>query len=158
MSGSASKGRGRGKGGQREALGPPEPTRSLRYLTLPEVQALHIAIMERTDSAPQPLLNPGGLESAILRPQYAAHYEGADLLRQAVVLVVGISQAQAYLEGNKRTAFAAADVFLRVNGCTFRGEPLRFAQHLVAVAESSPARAEAEALLEAYLRAHTRCA
>ncbi len=38
------------------------------------------------------------------------------LLQQAAALLIGISQAQAFVDGNKRTAWIALDVFLRLNG------------------------------------------
>jgi death-on-curing protein len=63
------------------------------------------------------------MESAVMRPQMVAHYEGADLLTQAVtLLLLAISQAQAFVDGNKRTAMFAALVFLELNGCTFDGD------------------------------------
>ena len=80
--------------------------------------------MTRMGAPPCPLLHPGKLESAINRPRWAAHYEGANLVRQAVLLAVGISQAQAFEEGNKRAGFASADAFLRLNGSAFVGDSI----------------------------------
>ncbi len=51
-----------------------------------------------------------------------AHYEGANLVTQAVVLILAISQVQAFVDDNKRTAMTAGLVFLRVNGHTFTGD------------------------------------
>src|SRR5438128_12260397 len=56
-----------------------------------------------------------------MRPQTVAHYEGADLPIQAVTLMLAISHARAFVDGNKRTAMFAALVVLEVNGCTFDG-------------------------------------
>ena len=75
----------------------------------------------RTGVLPAPLRKLGALESSIMRPQMVAHYEGADLLIQAVTLLA-ISQAQAFANGNKRTAMFAALVFLELNGCAFDGD------------------------------------
>jgi death-on-curing protein len=36
-----------------------------------------------------------------------------------------------FIDGNKRTAFAAADVFLRLNGQRLRGEPARIFERLM---------------------------
>jgi prophage maintenance system killer protein len=93
--------------------------------------------MRRTGSLPCPLLHPDKLESAINRPRWAAHYEGANIVRQAVLLAVGISQAQAFEEGNKRAGFASADAFLRLNGVAFVGDSILFAGWLIVIAESS---------------------
>lgn len=123
-----------------------------RYLSLADVIAIHQYVMERLGSSPAPLRDEGALESAILRPQTAAYYEGADLIRQCALLAVGISQAQAFIDGNKRTAFAALRAFLRVNGLRFTGEPLSLAEELVAVAGRSDTLADATARFEAWLR------
>ena len=92
-----------------------------------------------------------------MRPQMAAYYEGADLVRQATLLTVGISQAQAYIQGNKRTAFIAADVFLRANGCHFGGDPLEVARRLAAVANRAGTEGDATADLTQWLREQVTC-
>ncbi len=66
--------------------------------------------------AAQPLRNENGLVSVLEKPKNAAYYEGADILAQAAILCIGISQAQAFLDGNKRTAFAVLGVFLSISG------------------------------------------
>ena len=124
----------------------------IRYLGLADILALHELVMTRTGSAPAPVRDEGLLESAVMRPQMAAHYEEADLLRQAALLATGISQAQAFLDGNKRTAFAACDVFLRLNGLIFQGDPLALAQQLEGVARHSSGFAQAVQDFENWLR------
>ncbi len=99
-----------------------------------DVLALHQAMMEKFGFASAPLRDEGLLESAIMRPRMAAYYSEADIIRQAALLAVGISQAQAFLDGNKRTAFAASDVFLRLNGLAFAGDPIELAMQLEAIA------------------------
>lgn len=125
----------------------------IRYLSLAEVVALHEAVMRRMGTAPAPLRDEGALESAIMRPRTAAHYEDADLVRQAILLAVGISQAQAFTDGNKRTAFAAATVFLDINGRPFIGDGLEFARRLEAIATRSDTLEAATQMFEAWLRA-----
>ncbi len=105
-----------------------------------------------------PLKDPSGLDSALARPRNAAHFEDADLVRQAVLLAVGISQSQAFLDGNKRAAYAAADIFLRINGLVFVGRPLGMARWLERVAEAGRG-ADRELRVEqfeAWLRVSTR--
>ncbi len=106
----------------------------IRYLSMADVLALHQAMMEKFGFASAPLRDEGLLESAIMRPRMAAYYSEADIIRQAALLAVGISQAQAFLDGNKRTAFAASDVFLRLNGLAFAGDPIVLAMQLEAIA------------------------
>jgi len=124
----------------------------VRYLSVLDVIALHAAVTEQTGSLPAPLRSQALLESATMRPQMAAHYKGADLVRQCMLLAVGLSQAQAFLDGNTRTAFAAADVFLRLNGLAFAGEPLELARRLEDVASRESSLSEATDRFEAWLR------
>jgi death-on-curing protein len=56
------------------------------------------------------------LESALLRPQNAYHYEQADIFDLAAIYAEGISSNHPFVDGNKRTAFVVADVFLEKNG------------------------------------------
>ncbi|HEX2988290.1 MAG TPA: type II toxin-antitoxin system death-on-curing family toxin [Chloroflexota bacterium] len=124
----------------------------IRYLSLLDVESLHAFIMERTGDPPSPLRDRGLLEAALMRPQMAAYYRDADLIEQAAILAVGISQAQSYIQGNKRTAFIVADVFLRLNGGTFHGDPLEMARRLEDVATWKGNEGEATANLADWLR------
>ncbi len=124
----------------------------IRYLSLAEVLALHQAMMEKFGLAPSPLREEGMLELAIMRPRMAAYYSEADIIRQCTLLLIGISQAQAFLDGNKRTAFAACDVFLRLNGLAFTGDSVEFAIQLEAVAERPGGLEEATDRFEEWLR------
>lgn len=108
--------------------------------------------MEETGRGPLPLRDVGLLESALTRPQMAAYYEGADLVRQCALLAVGIAQAQAFLDGNKRTALAAADVFLELNGLSFTGDYVDLARQLEAIATRTGSLEEATREFEAWLR------
>jgi len=126
----------------------------IRYLTLADVLALHQAVMERFGAAPAPLRDEGALESAVMRAQMAAYYDEADIIRQAALLAVGISQAQAFLDGNKRIAFAACDVFLRVNGLAFSGDPLAIALQFEALAKREDSLDKATDRFEHWLRKH----
>ena len=122
------------------------------YLSLADVIALHQAIMEKFGFASAPLRDEGMLESTIMRPRMTVYFSGADIIRQAALLAVGISQAQAFLDGNKRIAFLACDVFLRLNGLAIVGDPLELAVQLVADAERRSDLEEATDVFEEWLR------
>jgi death-on-curing protein len=123
-----------------------------RYLTVADVIAVHERMMRRLGEAPRPLRDAGLLESAVMRPQAAAWYEGADLVRQAVLLATGISQAQAFLDGNKRTAYLALNTFLEMNGFSYTGDHIALAQQLEQVATPATDAATATDAFEAWLR------
>lgn len=87
-----------------------------------------------------------------MRPRMAAHYEEADLIRQAVLLAVGISQAQAFVDGNKRTAYAGMDVFLRLNGLMYAGDPVELGKWLEAIATREGTLEESTVAVAEWLR------
>ncbi len=126
------------------------------YLTLADVVALHAEVMERLGQGANPIRDEGALESAVSRPRMAAHYEEADIVRQAALLAAGISQAQAFLDGNKRTAFAAVYLFLIRNDFVFGGDSVELGRQLEIVAERGGDRASAEDAFEAWLRERVR--
>ncbi len=126
------------------------------YLNVADIISLHEFIMRKTGFAPEPLRDEGGLESAAMRPQMAAYYEGADLVRQAAILAVGISQAQAFVDGNKRTALIAFDVFLQRNDHLFTGDDDAVVDQMDYFAQAILDRDGAIARFEAWLRVHTQ--
>lgn len=105
------------------------------YLAVAEVIVIHDEIMLRTGYAPEGLRDEGLLESALMRAQAAAYYEGADLVRQVVLMAVGISQNQPFVDGNKRAAYGVLDIFLRINGVVFTGDPIELAKQFEKIAE-----------------------
>src|SRR5260221_533756 len=82
------------------------------YLTLPEVLAMHADQIERYGGS-QGVRDPGLLESALYRPQ-TGYY--ADLVEEAAALWESLAQNHPFIDGNKRTAFAATYTFLTING------------------------------------------
>jgi len=68
------------------------------------------------DEAHNQLRNLEGLEGALARPLWRAHYERADVAMQAAVLAHGIAEGQLFIDGNKRTALGAMRLFLLANG------------------------------------------
>lgn len=124
----------------------------IRHLSLADVLVLNRAVMLRLRRPAAPLRDERLLESAIMRPQMAAYYEGADLIRQATLLAIGISQAQAFVDGNKRTAYLCMDTFLRLNDLAYSGHPLDLAKQLESLARRKDDREAAADELESWLR------
>lgn len=54
--------------------------------------------------------------SALARPQNAAAYEDADIVRQAATLFWGMASNHPFRDGNKRTAVVMLRAFLNLNG------------------------------------------
>jgi death-on-curing protein len=65
------------------------------------------------------LRDPGLLDSALARPLNRAGYGEPDISELAAVYALAIAQNHPFIDGNKRTAFVALELFLRLNGCLF---------------------------------------
>ena len=61
----------------------------------------------------------GLLESALARPLNPAGYGEPDTAELAAVYAVAIVRNHPFVDGNKRTAYVAMEVFLMLNGMTF---------------------------------------
>lgn len=82
------------------------------YLTSLEVLALHDTLVARYGGA-QGIRDMGAVEAAVFRPQCG--YYG-DIVEEAAALLESLLINHPFVDGNKRVAFAACDVFLRING------------------------------------------
>lgn len=125
-------------------------TRTL-FPTLDEALELHRVMLERFGGQGG-IRDRGLLQSALARPQ-TGYYD--TLWLQAAALLQSLAMNHAFIDGNKRVAFALTAVFLRMNG-----------QRLIASADASEAfmlqtviagRGEID-VLAAWLAAHARAA
>ena len=85
------------------------------FLTVQQVTNLHKRSIELFGGT-HGLRDLAGLESATHQPQNVYDYSPGDLYSIAAAYAFHIGESQACLDGNKRTAAAAALNFLRVNG------------------------------------------
>ena len=89
----------------------PEP----RWLTDTTVLAIHAQQIERFGGA-HGVRDQHVVLSALARPQQRWNYDAsADLADLAALYLVGLSQAQGFVDGNKRTGLACALVFVALN-------------------------------------------
>ncbi len=88
------------------------PSDSVQFLSLDEVLAIHQRVIEAFGGAGG-VRDLGLLESALYRPQ-SGYYE--DLVSMAAALFESLLMNHPFVDGNKRVAFFASDVFLRLNG------------------------------------------
>jgi death-on-curing protein len=88
------------------------------YLTVIEVLAIHALLVDEFGGAAG-LRDLGALESAVFRPQTGYYH---DAIAEAAALLESLIQTHPFLDGNKRTAVAAADVHLRMNGLELSGD------------------------------------
>lgn len=84
----------------------------VQFLSVTEVIEIHRRLIERFGGTAG-VRDKGLLESALFRPQ-TGYYE--DLAEMAAALFESLLLNHAFIDGNKRVAFFATDVFLRLNG------------------------------------------
>jgi death-on-curing protein len=93
----------------------------------------------------------GLFESAIARPRQLAHYETPDAADLAAAYAFGIARNHPFVDGNKRTAFVAAELFLALNGLDLDAEDGACVVTMLAVAAGQMD----EATFARWLRAHS---
>lgn len=86
--------------------------KAVLFPTLAETLELHTRLIERFGGKGG-VRDMGLLESALMRPQ-TGYYNSLSL--QAAALLQSLSQNHAFVDGNKRVAFATTAIFLRMNG------------------------------------------
>jgi death-on-curing protein len=93
--------------------------KDIRYLTVQEVIAINVALIQKYSPGEQiGVKSTSLLESAVLRPQSSAFSEDAypTIFEKAAALFESIGQNHSFQNANKRTAFTALVIFLQCNG------------------------------------------
>ncbi|MDO9213486.1 MAG: type II toxin-antitoxin system death-on-curing family toxin [Methylococcales bacterium] len=85
------------------------------------VLLLHEIVIKRTDGS-QGVRDEALLDSALSRPQNLYHYQQVDIFDLAASYAEGLSGNHPFIDGNKRTAFTAAGLFLELNGYQVESE------------------------------------
>jgi death-on-curing protein len=101
------------------------------YLRVIEVLAIHALVIDEFGGA-DGVRDLGALEAAVFRPQ-TGYYE--DSIAEAAALFESIVQNHPFLDGNKRTALAAADVHLRMNGLELAGDSIGHYRFIIGLME-----------------------
>ncbi len=90
------------------------------------------------------------LASALSRPQNLAAYGEPDAFDLAAAYGFGISRNHAFIDGNKRTGFVAAVMFLRLNGYNLVADDASKVLTMLAVAAGDISESE----FAAWIRLH----
>lgn len=98
------------------------------------------------------LRDAGLLESALARPQNLAAYGTPDAAQLAAAYGYGIARNHPFIDGNKRSAFIAAKLFLRLNGWDFVAGDIEHVGIMLRLAEGSLSEEDFAAWIRAHLR------
>ncbi|WP_431273884.1 type II toxin-antitoxin system death-on-curing family toxin [Variovorax ureilyticus] len=85
------------------------------WLSMRTIQAAHDEQLAE-HGGPGGLRDEGLLASALARPQHRALYESPDAAALAASYAFAIARNHPFVDGNKRTAFVALELFLDLNG------------------------------------------
>ena len=106
------------------------------YPSIQEVIALHDALIDLFGGT-HGIRDEGALASAIMRPQIG-YYD--TLIKEAAALMESLAMNHPFVDGNKRAAFAATDVFLRLNGWSIDCDSLEAHAHFMHLFETNSFR------------------
>ena len=90
----------------------------------------------------------GAVESALARPRNLAAYNDPDAADLAAAYAYGLARNHGFADGNKRTAWVVARLFLADNGIRLRFEPIEAVKTIELLAAGSLS----EAALAAWFR------
>ncbi len=82
------------------------------------------------------------LDSSLVRPSQAHDYGLGDLHALAAKYAHGIASAHLFVDGNKRTAFLAAFIFLNINGHRLVASEVEVVRHTLALAAGECSEAD----------------
>jgi death-on-curing protein len=102
------------------------------FPTVADVLGMHTVLIRRYGGAPG-VRDPGALESALFRPQ-TGYYD--DIVAEAAALFESLAINHPFVDGNKRVAFAAVDVFLRINGWHLQRSPMQIHAEMIQMFET----------------------
>jgi death-on-curing protein len=98
-------------------------TEDVRYISYVRAVLIHFDTMDFYGEIRYGVFQRDLIESALARPRHAAAYENADIVRQAATLCFGLIKNHPWTGGNKRTATAITEAFLRINGYSLITQP-----------------------------------
>lgn len=107
-----------------------EPT----FVTFDEVLIVHAASIERFGGT-HGLRDEGAARGAVEPPKNTFHYGGGDVFDIAAAYAFHVAQAQAFLDGNKRTGIGAALAFLEKNKVVVLFDWQQLYAAMIAIAE-----------------------
>ena len=124
-----------------------------QWLAAADIVALNAEIVTATGE-PHAVRDANLLESACARPINHWHYGEEETAVLAVALLLGIARNHPFTQGNKRTAFEAADAFLYLNGYDLQvPDGTDFADLIVEVITGAVPERKLVELIERHLRA-----
>lgn len=104
-----------------------------KWVGLSVVEALHNRQLAE-HGGPAGIRDAGALQSALARPENLVAYGAPDAAALAASYAFGIARNHCFVDGNKRTAWVIARLFLADNGLNLAFEPQEAVKIMLALA------------------------
>lgn len=117
------------------------------FPTIDEVLDTHAEAIEEFGGA-HGLRDEGALRSALMAAENRAYYENASLAVCAAIYAYHLTQAHAFIDGNKRIAAAVSELFLSINDAKLGLTNAEIIDLFMNIAASQITRDEVERILE----------
>ena len=126
--------------------------KAVRFLSLEQVLAIHADQVRRYGGG-LGVRDLGLLKSALAMPQasFSGQYLHPTLHEMAAAYLFHLSQAHAFVDGNKRVALATALTFFDLNGHELIADPDRLYDLCMRVAAGEASKADASVFFAAHL-------
>jgi death-on-curing protein len=120
------------------------------FLRKSEVIVLQAASIDRFGGL-HGIRDEGALESALIAVENRYHYESADIAICAATYAYHLCQAHAFIDGNKRVAAAATEVFLAFNNAKFTATNDQIVDFFLGIASGAISRDKVEPMLRDWI-------
>jgi len=123
----------------------------MRFPDKLDVLTVHARLISETGGT-RGIRDEGLLESALAATENRRQYEAADVVRCAATYAYHLTQAHAFIDGNKRVAAAITETFLETNGARLLMTNGEIVQLFLEIASSALSRDQVEQLLRERVR------
>lgn len=113
------------------------------FLYKTEVIDIHERLIEEFGGI-NGLRDEGALESALSSVENRAYYENADILICAATYAYHLTQAHAFIDGNKRIAAAISEIFLNINSIRLNATNDQIVDLFLSIASGEKSRNDVE--------------
>jgi death on curing protein len=120
------------------------------FLSKDEILYLHYQIIEEFGGS-HGLRDEGALESALIAAENRAFYEGGNIAICAATYAYHLTQAHAFIDGNKRIAAAVAELFLAINDARMTATNNDILELFLGIGSGKIARDQVEQLFESWV-------
>lgn len=120
------------------------------FLRKQEVLTIHKQLIEEFGGT-HGLRDEGALDSTLVAAENREYYEKADLTTCAATYAYHLTQAHAFIDGNKRIAAAVSEVFLEINGAHLDAANDQVVELFLSIAAGELSRDEVERIFSEWV-------